>query len=40
MTRPIGMLAFLALSGLAPAHAQDSAQFYKGRNVTIIVGSP
>ena len=44
MNKALGLLAgatILALAGLLPAHAQDAvAQFYKGRNVTIIVGSP
>jgi tripartite-type tricarboxylate transporter receptor subunit TctC len=37
----LAAIAILALAGLAPATAQDAvAQFYKGRTVTIIVGSP
>jgi tripartite-type tricarboxylate transporter receptor subunit TctC len=41
MKKLFGLLAILALAGASPAHAQDAvAQFYKGRQVTIIVGSP
>src|ERR1051325_10349045 len=39
MKRIFGLLAALTL-GVLPASAQDSvAQFYKGRQVTVIVGS-
>jgi tripartite-type tricarboxylate transporter receptor subunit TctC len=35
------VLAILAAQGLPSAHAQDAVvQFYKGRQVTVIVGSP
>ena len=40
MTRVIAALAVLALSATT-AHAQDAvAQFYKGRQITVLVGSP
>jgi tripartite-type tricarboxylate transporter receptor subunit TctC len=36
----VRLLAIVALWGLSPARAQDSvAQFYKGRQITVVVGS-
>jgi tripartite-type tricarboxylate transporter receptor subunit TctC len=41
MLRCLAPLAALVLAGLPQAQAQDSvAQFYRGRQVTIVVGSP
>jgi tripartite-type tricarboxylate transporter receptor subunit TctC len=41
MTRLLLSLVILAVTGLAGAHAQDAvAQFYKGRQITVLVGSP
>ena len=41
MKRLVGLIAALTMLGAAPASAQDSvAAFYKGRQITMIVGSP
>ena len=41
MHKFLALVAVLAVAGLPDARAQDSvAQFYKGRQVTIVVGSP
>jgi len=40
MMRVLGALAALAMLGVAPAAAQETvAQFYKGRQITVVVGS-
>ena len=41
MQKFLALFAVLAVAGLPDARAQDSVpQFYKGRQVTIVVGSP
>ena len=32
-----GLMAFLALGCLNPAHAQNAADFYKGKNVSLAI---
>jgi tripartite-type tricarboxylate transporter receptor subunit TctC len=40
MKRLLPLLAIIALAGVSPVFAQDSVeQFYKGRQITVIVGS-